>query len=217
MTGLLERMIDGARRRRWVHLAVVNLRILIGFGFLPAGLKKVLDQPFTDPGNQGRFHDFLHAFHASGAFYQFVGVVQLTAATLLMTQRFATLGAVIALPVLAAITAFCWSTGVVPTAIVATLMLSGTIGLLLWDLDRWRGVLGGAPAPPAAPPAPIDLRLWQAAGAVVLALYVGATAFTGAIYRPRGVELDEPAFYLLVVIPLVPLAALIAERRRRRG
>ena len=41
------------------------------------------------------------------------------------------------------------------------------------------------------------------AGLIILALYLAATAFTGNIYRPRGVELDAPAFYLLMLIPLV--------------
>src|SRR5512139_2368927 len=102
-------MLTRLRRKRWAHLVVVNLRILIGFAFLPAALKKILDQPFTDPANTGRFHDFLDAFHATGWFYQFVGVAQLCAAVLLCTQRFALAGAFVALPILTAITAFCWS------------------------------------------------------------------------------------------------------------
>lgn len=57
----LETLLRRAHAHRWLHLAVVNLRYLIGFAFVPAGLKKVLDQPFTDPANHGRFHDFLHA------------------------------------------------------------------------------------------------------------------------------------------------------------
>ena len=131
---MLGRLVNAARRQAWMHGVVIVLRYLIGFAFLPAGLKKVLGQPFTDPANSGRFHDFLHAFHATGGFYRFVGVVQLTAAALLLTQRFALLGALLALPVITAIAAFCWSTGVVPTAVVATLMMLGTAALVVWDL-----------------------------------------------------------------------------------
>lgn len=146
----IEAMVAWFRQRRWAHLAVVNLRILIGFAFLPAGLKKILGEPFTDPGNRGPFHEFLHAFHATGHFYTFVGVVQLVAATLLMTQRFATAGAFMALPVTGAILAFCWSTAVVPTAVVVTLMFAGLVGLALWDVERWRGVLDAPDATPRA-------------------------------------------------------------------
>src|SRR5688500_3998399 len=114
----LERLHRRARAARWSNLAVVNLRFLIGFAFVPAGLKKVLGQPFTDPHNTGAFHDFLHAFHATGFFYRFVGALQLTVALLLFTQRFARWGAYLALPIITAIMVFCWSTRVYPTATV---------------------------------------------------------------------------------------------------
>jgi len=140
-------LVHSARRKRWINVFIVNLRILIGFAFVPAGLKKVLAQPFTDPDNTGVFHEFLHAFYATGFFYQFVGVVQLTIAVLLMTQTFATLGALMAFPVIATITVFCWSTWVTPTATVATLMLLGTATLVLWDIDRWRGIVARSAAP----------------------------------------------------------------------
>src|SRR5687767_12402704 len=97
---MIGRLVQRARRTRWANVAIVNLRFLIGFAFIPSALKKVLDQPFTDPANRGPFHDFLHAFHATGWFYSFVGITQILAAVLLFTQRFATVGALIALPVL---------------------------------------------------------------------------------------------------------------------
>ena len=217
----LESLLDSARRKRWLNLVVVNLRILIGFAFVPSGLKKVLDQPFTDPDNTGAFHEFLHAFYATGAFYQFVGVVQLTIAVLLMTQTFATLGALIALPVVASITVFCWSTNVVPTAVVATLMLLGTTALVLWDFHAWRAIVrpdrAGVPtaeATEAAPP--VNLTLWRRCGAGIFALYATICAVSGGIYRPRGVDLDNPAFYLFPLIALFPLATFAIEQVRRR-
>ncbi len=168
----MKHFIDSLRARRWSNLLVANLRIVLGFAFVPAGLKKVLYQPFTDLQNTGAFHDFLHMFYATGVFYQFVGGVQLLIAALLMTQTFATLGALMALPVVTCITVFCWSTGVTPTAIVATMMLSGTLALVVWDIDRWLTVLRpGYIAPPSDTTAtpPIDLSPWRACGAGILA------------------------------------------------
>ena len=212
-------LVHRARRVRWINVAVVNLRFLIGFAFVPAALKKVLDQPFTDPANHGRFHDFLHAFHATGWFYGFVGVMQLVAATLLCTQRFATLGALIALPILSAITAFCWSTGVYPTAMIATLMWLGTIGLVIWDVDKWRGVFArdGEVSVPVAESPPIDLPLWGRCGWAIVIVYLGSALLRGGVYRPRGIELDEPAFYVLPAVLLMPIVTYVIERRRRRA
>ncbi len=220
MLDFLESSVQRARQRRWLHLVVANLRILIGFAFLPAGLKKVLAQPFTDAANVGPFHDFLRAFYATGEFYQFVGTVQLVAAALLMTQRFATVGALIFAPILTALVVFCWSTAVYPTAIVVTLMWLGTVVLLLWDLQKWQRVFGpehdDTAVRLAEPPPPIQIGLWRGCGAVIVALYLLACAWAGEVYRPRGIELSDPRFYLLPAIASLPLLTLALDIRMHR-
>jgi uncharacterized membrane protein YphA (DoxX/SURF4 family) len=205
MLRAMQALVLAARRRRWVNLVVINVRFLIGFAFLPAALKKITGEPFTDPANHGRFHDFLHAFHATGAFYQFVGVMQLIAAALLFTQRFATLGALVALPILTAITALCWSTGVYPTAAIATLLWLGTVGLVLWDLPKLRGLFVADDLP---------VRRWTICGIAMLALYLGSTLLRGGVYRPRGMEWSEPAFYVMPIVMLLPIVTLVLDRRR---
>ncbi len=213
----IERWIDRLRATRWANLAVANLRLAIGFAFVPAGLTKVIGRPFTDAANHGAFHDVLHAFLATGGFYRFVGVMQLIAAVLLMTQRRATLGAALALPIATAITAFCWSTAPAPTVIVTTLITLGLVGLLLWDLGAWRGVLDDrAPSPRPAIEPPIDRRVWAWCGLAVLATYVGLCVALGEVYRPRKPRPDSAAFYVLPAIALMPVAAWMIERRRRR-
>lgn len=213
--------IARCRSRRGLHLLVANVRILIGFGFLPAGLKKVLGERFTEAGNTGPFHDFLHAFWATGALYRFVGIVQLTGALLLMSQRFAAAGAALLLPVLAVIAVFVWSTAGVPTIATVTLMLGGVVALLLWDHHRWRGLFavdGRALAVAGRPAADlIDVRLWERAGLAVAVLYFTSCALYGGVYRPRGADWSEPAFYVLPVVALVPLLALALDGRRARA
>lgn len=207
-----------ARGMRWLQLCVVNLRILIGFAFLPASLKKMLSQPFTDPEKVGVFHEFLHGFYNVHGFYEFVGAMQFIAAVLLMTQRFALLGALVALPMLTAITALCWSSAGLPTTVVVTLMTLGTIGLLLWDVQRWRAIFARDHSSFAlqvdSGPVQIDPALWERCGSGILFLYLGAALLQGGIYRPRGVELDNPAFYILPLITLFPLVTWILDRSR---
>ncbi len=181
----------------------------------------MMAQPFTDPDKVGAFHEFLHAFLATGPFYRFVGLVQLFAACLLMTQRFAFLGALIMMPVLIAIAALCWGTGVgIPTLVTVTLMGLGTLALLVWDLDKWRSLLvpeGGSLNVRVLPPANVvDVHLWSLCGWAVLATYAAATAANGGVYRPRSVELGNPAFYLLPLITLYPLATWLIDRSRFR-
>lgn len=212
--------IARCRARRSLNLLVANVRILIGFGFLPAGLKKVLGERFTDAGNVGPFHDFLHAFWATGPLYRFVGIVQLTGALLLMTQRFAAVGAALLLPVLSVITVFVWTTAGVPTIATATLMLAGVAALLVWDLHRWRAILvpEGQVAPPSLAPADIlDRRLWERAGLAVALLYFTSCLLHGGVYRPRGPDWSEPAFYVLPAVTLIPIVALVLDHLRHRA
>ncbi len=213
LTGLEER-IARAHECRGLYIGAIVLRMMIGFAFIPAGLKKLLGQPFTNPANTGVFHEFLHAFHATGRFYQFVGAVQLTAAVLLITQRHAPVGAALAAPILVAILVFCWSTGVVPTAIVVTAMSVGLLALICWDIQRWKALLGlTTPAPPAAHPA-VNMRLWSGCGWLILLLYFGNTALTGQVYRPMGMEWSNPSFIVLLIIAVLPVAAFALDSAR---
>jgi len=212
-------LVNTLRQRRWTHVFAANLRILLGFAFLPAGLKKILGGPFTDPSNTGPFHEFLHAFHATGFFYTFVGAVQVVVAVLLMTQRFASLGAALALPVFTAILVFCFSTQVYFTAVMVSLMWLGTVGLLVWDWERWRRIFAGpqsdlGPLPDSSPH--IDETLWGRCGAAILLIYVAIVALSGGVYRPKGMEWGNPAFWTLPTITLFPIATYIIERARRR-
>lgn len=214
IAGLVAR-IERLRQRRAANLAVVNLRIAIGFAFVPAGLKKLLGEPFTDPDNRGAFHDFLHTFAATGGFYRAVGALQLVAAALLMTQRRATWGAVVALPIAAAITLFCWSTARPPTVIVTTLLTLGLIGLIAWEPRAWLGLIAPDAAPPPPTDRPIDERLWGWCGLVVIAGYAALCLVQGEVYRPRRPTPDSPAYFVLPALLLAPVATAIIERRRR--
>lgn len=217
---MLRSLLLRARRSSSVPIAMALLRIFIGFAFVPSGLKKVLGEPFTDPHLRGPFHDFLHAFYATGWFYAFVGSAQLVAAALLMTQRFALVGALVATPILTTILAFCWSTQVYPTASVVTLMWLGTLALIGWEWPRWRGVVREEPLDPATYAAlreeRIDRRLWSACGVVVLTLYLVVCFATGGIYRPRGVEWGTPAFYVFPAMLLIVVGATLLQAARSR-
>ena len=220
MLGLVSTLVSRLREKRWAQLFVANLRIFIGLAFLPASLKKLLGQPFTDPDKVGVFHEFLHAFHGVDGFYQLVGALQLLVAILLMSQRFATLGAALALPILVAISALCWSSAGIPTVTVVTLMTLGIIGLLFWEYERWAGLFvpeaGGIQIARPAIPEKIDRALWGRCGLAMVVVYVGVSLSQGGVYRPRGVELHNPAFYLLPLIVLFPIVTWLVDRSRYR-
>ena len=133
----LYRNISQFRNIPILNLLVVNLRYMIGLGFLPSGMIKVLDKPFTRVENVGVFYDFLDALYTTGIYYNMIGLMQVIAAILLITQRFATLGSFLFLPIIFNITVLTISTIGSLTPLVALLMLLGIIFLLLWDYQKW--------------------------------------------------------------------------------
>ena len=137
----MSRLYFKFRKNHFLNLFVINLRYLIGFGFLPSGMIKVMDKPFTRIENEGIFFDFLDVFHATGEFYQMVGIMQVAAAILLITQRFASLGAFIFLPIIFCISVLTLGTIGSLTPLIAVLMFSGIIFLLLWDYPEWINIL----------------------------------------------------------------------------
>ncbi len=219
--GSLARVVESLRTRAAAARFVALLRIALGFALLPSGLKKVLGEPFTDPANHGPFHDFLHAFYATGFFYTFVGLSQLVTALLLMTQRFASLGAALLTPIITVILVLCWSTGVYPTASVVSAMFLGTLLLLCWDLEKWRVLLRPDPqrepwsviVPPHESAAS---RRWEVCGLGVYLLYLVSCLATGGVYRPRALEWHHPAFYVLPALLLLPVTTYFLDRRHAR-
>jgi uncharacterized membrane protein YphA (DoxX/SURF4 family) len=216
----IRRRVARVRTSRGSHVFIMVTRYLLGFAFLPAGLKKVLGQPFTDPDKHGAFHDFLHAFHDTGFFYHAVGAMQLVAAGLLLTQRFALLGTLLLTPILTAIFVFCWSTGVIPTATVVTLMM-GALGILLcWDIERWIGLVKAESWVPKQRSSEmvgtLNQRPWEIGGWAIALLFLGNTVITGEVYRPRGAEWHNPSFWVLLAIAAVPFVAHRWEKRERR-
>jgi hypothetical protein len=116
---------------------VINLRFIIGFGFLPSGIKKILGNPFANPGQEGAFMEYLDALFATGLYYEVIGWAQVIAAVLLITQRYSTIGAILFLPIIFNIMVLTISTIGSLTPVIATLMFLGILFLMLWDYYKW--------------------------------------------------------------------------------
>lgn len=125
------------RRNPIANWFVINLRFLIGYGFIPSGIKKIIGTPFANPGQQGAFMEYLDALYANGFYYEMIGWAQVMAAVLLITQRFATLGALIFLPIIFNIMVLTMSTIGSLTPLIAFLMFLGIVFLLFWDYYKW--------------------------------------------------------------------------------
>jgi hypothetical protein len=162
-----------------LQLAVIYTRYLIGGAFVFASLIKIKGHRFTQIAEDGG-HSVGHFFemmYQSGLYWQFLGWAQLVAGLLLLTQRFAMLGAVLFLGIIANIFVITLSYDFGYTPVITGLMLLATVALLLWDWNRLR-MLFNLPVLEEKTSPLFESPLWAAAGAVLFAFTAGYRALT---------------------------------------
>ena len=169
------------KQKIWLQLAVIYTRYLIGGAFVFASLVKIKGQRFTTvPGAGSPFHSPQHFFetmYQSGLYWQFLGVAQLVAGLLLMTQRYALLGALLFLPIIANVYVITISYDFGYTSVITGGMFLATIGLLAWDWNRLRIVLN-QPALPAPASTLAHQKLWEVIGLILFLYTAGYRALT---------------------------------------
>lgn len=128
-----------------VQLFIICTRYLIGSAYAFACVVKIEGERFTTMIPQGEsWNTPAHIFevlYQSGPYWNFLGWSQFVAALLLMTQRFARLGALIFLPISLNIFMITVSYGFKGTPIITGLMLLANIMLILWDWSFFKVLL----------------------------------------------------------------------------
>lgn len=119
-----------------LNLLVWLTRYLLGFAFIPSGMKKVLGQRFTSIGIENPIGYFFEAMFRTGMYWNFLGWGQLIAAILMMTQKFSTMGNIIYFFIITNIFFITVSMHFTGTWFIALLMLFASTCLLLWDANR---------------------------------------------------------------------------------
>jgi hypothetical protein len=169
------------KQKIWLQVAVIYTRYLIGGAFVFASLVKIKGQRFTSvPGAGSPFHSPQHFFetmYQSGLYWQFLGVAQLVAGLLLMTQRYALLGALLFLPIIANVYVITISYEFGYTSVITGAMLLATIGLLVWDWNRLCIVVN-QPALPAPATTLEQHKLWEVIGLILFLFTAGYRALT---------------------------------------
>jgi hypothetical protein len=132
------KFIDTLKKLVLFKLAVIYLRYLIGFAFVFASIVKIKSMRFTSIPPTEPVGYFFEAMYQTGFYWNFLGWGQFISGALLMTQRFATVGAMMFLPIIVNVVvithAIDFGTG---TPVITTLMLLATIFLILWDYKKW--------------------------------------------------------------------------------
>ncbi len=163
----------------FLQLGIIYTRYLVGGAFVFASLIKIKGQRFTqitDEGGHSVGH-FFEMMYQSGLYWQFLGWAQLLAGLLLLTQRYALLGALAYVSIMANIFVITISYDFAGTPIITGLMLLAGLLLLAWDWNRLR-VVANQPAVPETTSPLFASRLWEVVGLVLFAFTAGYRALT---------------------------------------
>ena len=153
---------------------------------------------------------FFESLYRTGIYWNFIGWAQLVAALLLMTQRFATLGAVFFFFIVSNIWAITVALHFSGTWIITSLMLLAVIILLAWDYHKLKFIF--YPDHFIAVSRPVHLpasKVWAIAGAVLFCwsiagcLLLELPAFSASYYK----------ITWLVFIPIIIISAFYLDKK----
>ena len=170
--------MDKLKQSITAQLFVVYLRFLIGGSFVFASIIKIKGERFTTlSGASAPIDEAWHLFetlYASGLYWQFLGLGQLVAGLLLMTQIYARLGAVLFTVIASNIFIITLSYDFNYTPVITGMMLLSSLFLILWDWGQLK-VLVNLPASDANYKTTETDKVWVVTG-VLLFLFT-------ALYR----------------------------------
>ena len=172
---------ESLKQKLLPQLVVIYTRYLLGGAFVFASLIKIKGHRFTQlDGSAAELHSpayFFEMMYQSGLYWQFIGVAQCLAGQLLLTQRYAVLGALLFSAIMTNIFIITISYDFAGTSIITGLMLLATLMLLVWDWNQLRVVVN-LPARLEATSALYQSRLWEVVGLVLFAFTAGYRALT---------------------------------------
>lgn len=117
------------------QLFIIFTRYLIGSAFVFASIVKIKGERFSRPGMDDPMGTPFHLFetlYQTGLWWQFIGWGQFLAGALLLTQRYALLGAVMNFPIVLNVFFITISLDFSGTPMITSGMLLANIVLLMW-------------------------------------------------------------------------------------
>lgn len=138
----LDRIHSQAKQNSWLWLFSIFNRLALAAGFIPSGIVKIIGERFASgvSANHPMGH-YLEALHTTGYYYTFIGIVQVTAAILLLIPRTVTLGAFLYFPIILNICILTFAVRFDGSLFTAPLMVLANLYLLGWNYEKWKYIL----------------------------------------------------------------------------
>jgi hypothetical protein len=193
-----------ARRQPWLGRFTLMNRLLLAMAFLPTGLVKASGQRFTSLPVDNPVGFFFEAMYQTGPFWVFIGLMQMSAAVLLLIPATATVGAVLFFPIVLSIFLITWGVGFQGTVWVTSGMLLAATYLVCWDGDRvWRAgatLVGSRPSGGLlAGAGRVERAGWALGGAVGVALLLVVRGFLPSAWMGELIVAGVTALILVIV------------------
>jgi len=127
------------------QIFIIYTRYLIGVAFVFACIIKIKGKRFTTYSHEdapiGSTMHFFEVLYQTGLYWQFIGWAQLLAGFLLMTQRYAKLGALVNFPILLNVFVITISMEFGGTPLITGLMLAANVMLLIWHWGELKSLI----------------------------------------------------------------------------
>ncbi|WP_106793040.1 hypothetical protein [Aquimarina sp. Aq78] len=141
--------MNNIKEKLWLQVFIIYTRYMIGGAFVFASLIKIKGKRFTSVSGASEPIDtawhFFETMYQSGLYWKFIGVGQLIAGCLLMTQKYAKLGALLNLPIITNIFIITLSYYFAYTPVITGLILLANILLILWDWNELKVIINLPP------------------------------------------------------------------------
>lgn len=177
---------------QWI---IIHLRYLVGFAFIPSGLIKLMGERFTAIPADNPVGYFFEALYQSGFYWNFLGLVQVIAGILLITQRYATPGALMFFAILTNIWIITLSLSFSGTWIITSLMMIAVLILLVWDHHKLLPLINRSSGYEFPEPS----RIWMNAGVIYSICFTGL-CLLGNISKNSYANWGSVALILLVLV-----------------
>jgi DoxX. len=170
------KFMDAWKQRTFLQIFTIYLRYLIGGAFIIAaigmgkldGSSNLINSMSAPIQDLQPIQQFFRVMAESGLYWQFIGWTQIVAGILLMTQRFAKLGALIFFGMILNIFIITLSYDFRGTPIVTGFMLLATGYLLVWDLRSLQVLLFDDVQANRVPLKIMDQKFWGFLGVIMI-------------------------------------------------
>ena len=158
------------------QIFIIYTRYLIGGAFVFSSIIKIKGKRFTTYSQEdaplGSAMHFFEVLYQTGDYWQFIGWAQLLAGFLLMTQRYAKLGALVNFPILLNVFVITISMNFGGTPLITGLMLAANLMLLIWHWGELKSLIN-LPYTPEPKDQEENKPLWAITGLLLFSFTAG--------------------------------------------